>query len=205
LETKIVKNILTDPRWEAIGVLVAIYALVIGGLATVQGLKEFLMGTLLGILLFIFLLLLPVVVLAVWWYSKSPRRPRLSRKDRSAIKEIILRHNQDFAKAVNQQDPRFLWETVTNDAYLTFVEKRYEKLVNSLLQHAATLKLYSADFITISATEAGKAVARVDETWMYSFAQGGQTASAVHNRYTLQKTGEYWLIDRAELFILQPE
>ena len=192
---------LRDPRWEAIGVLIAIYALILGGLTTIRGLKVFLLETPQGIALFILLLIVPIVILAALRCRGRRRKPKLSRKDKAAIREVILRYNHDFVKAVTQRDPRFLWGTVTKDAYLNFVERAYERHLTSLQQHSATVGLCSIEFLNIDAPEPGTAVARVDETWEYSYANDRSVTSVAYNRYSLEKTDNIWRIADVEHFV----
>lgn len=193
---------LRDPRWQALGVLLALYVFIVTSVVTIPGLQKSLFGTFYGWISFGILLLVPVVVLISLRLLDQKQSPRLSRKDRKLIEAAITDFRRLWIAACRQNEPRFLWNATTEEAYFD-MEEQIRQCHEQLREYSCTnMTLARLEPLNAYATKREKAVMRTDETWTYEYSTGQMKTEDISIRYFLRREDLKWKISDFERFRL---
>ena len=193
---------LRDPRWQAIGALLGLYAFIVTSIIAVPELREPLFRTTYGRIAFAVFLLIPVGFLPAMRLIEHRRRPRLSRRDGKAIELTIEKYHQTWITACEKNEPRHLWTITTGECYFEIeskVKECHQKFREYLCQNMA---LTTFELLKVYAVEDGIAVARADMIWTFTYTTGRQLTKDVSTRYHLMRQDNVWKISRVEHFSL---
>lgn len=193
---------LRDPRWQAIGVLLAFYAFVFTSLAAVPAFRGALHGTVTGQIVFGVLLFVPAGLLLVVRFFDRSQAPRLSRRAMRATEATIQEYRRAWIDACKQNEPRYLWETTTKD-YFFVIERKIQECNAAFTRNACQdMMVAQWTFLKAFALEHRSAVIRTDETWTYQYVSGHENIRDFSFSYSLRLDDGRWKVSGVKRFVL---